>query len=91
MPFKKFWKQFQGAESFAVKDGYLYTGIHGGDIVRLQINAPKQPWEYVTKIGELCTDLHQEEICGRILGLEFDPKGNTKWNHIQKNFFIQKW
>jgi len=66
---------FKGAESFAVKDGYLYTGIHGGDIVRLQINAPKQPWEYVTKIGELCTDLHQEEICGRILGLEFDPKG----------------
>merc|ERR1712141_946423 len=61
---------FKGAESFAVKDDYLYTGIQGGDIIKLQLSAPKQPWQYVTKISyqKPCSDLHHEEYCGRILG-----------------------
>ena len=66
---------FQGAESFALKDNYLYSGIHGGDIIRLNLETPKQSWEYVTKIGAPCSDQHHEAICGRILGLEFDSKG----------------
>ena len=67
---------FQGPESFAVKGDYLYTGVQGGDILRININDPKTPWEFVTKIGSLCSASHQEEICGRPLGLEFDKDGN---------------
>ena len=59
---------FQGPESFAVQGDYLYTGVQGGDILRLNINDPKKPWEFVTKIGELCQDTHHENICGRPLG-----------------------
>merc|ERR1711988_1125960 len=66
----------KGAESFAVKDDYLYTGVQGGDILRLNINDPKKPWEFVTKIGTLCADTHQEKWCGRPLGLDFDKNGN---------------
>ena len=60
-----------------MKDDYLYTGVQGGDIIKLQLSAPKQPWQYVTKISyqKPCSDLHHEEYCGRILGLEFDQKG----------------
>jgi len=66
---------FKGAESFALKDNHLYSGIHGGDIIRLNLETPKQSWEYVTKIGAPCSDQHHEATCGRILGLEFDSKG----------------
>ena len=66
----------KGPESFAVKDDYLYTGVQGGDILRLNLNDPKRPWEFVAKIGTLCTDTHQEQLCGRPLGLEFDKKGH---------------
>jgi len=66
----------KGPESFAVQGDYLYTGVQGGDILRLNINDPKKPWEFVTKIGELCQDTHHENICGRPLGLEFDKDGN---------------
>ena len=54
----------------------MYTGVQGGDILRLNIKAPKKPWEFVAKIGTLCTDTHQEKLCGRPLGLEFDKNGN---------------
>ena len=50
--------------------------MQGGDILRLNINDPKKPWEFVTKIGTFCTDTHQEKFCGRPLGLEFDKNGN---------------
>lgn len=65
----------KGPESFAVKDDYLYTGVQGGDILRLNIADPKKPWEFVTKIGHKCTDVHHEDICGRPLGLDFDKDG----------------
>jgi hypothetical protein len=41
----------------------------------LNLNNPRQPWEFVAKIGSLCVDLHHEKTCGRILGLEFDKNG----------------
>jgi len=66
----------KGPESFTVKDDYLYTGVQGGDILRLNINDPKKPWEFVTKIGQFCQDTYHEELCGRPLGLEFDQEGN---------------
>ena len=66
----------QGAESFAVKDDFLYSGVQGGDIMKLDINQPKKPWEFVAKIGHSCTEVHQEEKCGRVLGLAFDKSGH---------------
>jgi len=66
----------KGPESFTVKDDYLYTGVQGGDILRLNINDPKKPWEFVTKIGQFCQDTYHEELCERPLGLEFDQEGN---------------
>ena len=63
----------KGPESFAIQEDYLYTGVQGGDVLRLNINDPKKPWEFVTKIGSsFCPDLQHEEVCGRILGLNFD-------------------
>ena len=54
----------------------MYTGVQGGDILRLNINDPKKPWEFVTKIGSICPDVHYEKVCGRPLGLDFDQDGN---------------
>lgn len=65
----------KGAESFTVHDGYLYSGVQGGDIIRLNIQDPRQSWEFVTKIGGYCVDLHEEKKCGRPLGLTFDLQG----------------
>ncbi len=65
----------KGPESFAVKDDFLYTGVQGGDILRLNLNDPKKPWEFVVKIGSFCQETHHEEICGRPLGLDFDTEG----------------
>lgn len=67
--------EIKGPESFAVKDGYLYTGIQGGDIIR--INLAKDPingeWETVF-FGTPCKGQYQELICGRPLGMTFHPK-----------------
>ena len=66
----------QGIESFAVKDGFLYSGVQGGDIVRLPLSDPvNQPWQVVGKIGQPCSDLSREAVCGRPLGMEFDNQG----------------
>jgi len=72
-----FFVVFQGAESFSTYKGYLYSGVQGGDIVRLPLSDPIQgPWEFYTKIGIDCEGLHEEEKCGRVLGIEIDQKGN---------------
>ncbi len=56
--------------------GFLYSGVQGGDIVRLPLSdVTSKSWNVVTKIGEPCDDLSQEAKCGRPLGMEFDPKG----------------
>ena len=66
---------FQGAEAFAERDGFLYSGILGGEIVRFDPRKPERAWEFVFKYGEKCSELHQDAICGRPLGLNFDKKG----------------
>lgn len=68
----------QGAESFAVKDGYLYSGVIGGEIIRLDLNkdpVKAQQWQKVAKIGQECKGIHDEAKCGRPLGLTFDRWG----------------
>ena len=75
---------FQGPEALAFRDGYLFTGILGGDIVRLDLKSPGFPdktvWQIVAKTGSrdgtLCDGTeHDEANCGRPLGMAFLPDG----------------
>ena len=71
----------QGAESFEYKDGYLYSGLQGGDIIRLDImkddseSLKDASWQKVGKIGKPCNSIIHEDDCGRPLGLAFDNYG----------------
>lgn len=69
----EFWHKgdFTGAECFADYDGELYTGINGGDVIKLT-NGHVTP---VAKFGKPCKGLYEEKICGRPLGLTFDKTG----------------
>lgn len=60
-----------GPEAFAAYKNELYTGIHGGDVVKLTGNHVTP----VIKFGKPCKGIYQEKICGRPLGLEFDDTG----------------
>ena len=72
---------FKGAESFALRDGYLYTGVQGGEIIRLDLmtddprSVKESSWQKVGKIGKECNTIIHEEMCGRPLGLAFDVDG----------------
>ena len=64
-----------------MRDGFLYSGVQGGDIVRIPLaDVTSKPWQVVTKIGLPCDDLSQESTCGRPLGMEFDLKGKVTTN-----------
>ncbi|KAF5291351.1 hypothetical protein FQA39_LY03502 [Lamprigera yunnana] len=63
---------FFGPEAFAVYNDELYTTIHGGNVVKL-IGEDIVP---VVKFGKPCNMPHQEHICGRPLGMQFDKNGN---------------
>ena len=66
--------QLKGPESFASRDdGYLYTGLISGLIVRIDTVALTA--EPVAKIGRPCEEQHQEETCGRPLGIAFTKTG----------------
>jgi len=71
----------KGPESFAVKEGFLYTGIYGGDIIRTDLkkkNFKNPKWEFVyhhSPNPEKCLKQSDEDICGRPLGLAFDAEG----------------
>ena len=58
-----------------MQDDFLYTGIQGGDIIR--INLAKDPlndaWETVWA-GTPCKGQYEEHLCGRPLGMTFHPK-----------------
>ena len=72
--------QLKGAESFASRDdGYLYTGLISGLIVRIDTVALTA--EPVAKIGGLCEEQYQEETCGRPLGLTFTKTGKLLGEH----------
>ena len=57
----------------------MYTGIQGGDIIRLDLNSKdaveKGAWQTVAKIGSKCANEHDEVNCGRPLGMDFDRWG----------------
>ncbi|XP_011504709.1 PREDICTED: adipocyte plasma membrane-associated protein-like [Ceratosolen solmsi marchali] len=61
----------KGPEAFASYNGELYTGIHGGFIVKVTDNKIIP----IVKFGKDCDGLWQESKCGRPLGLKFDDKG----------------
>lgn len=61
-----------GPEAFADYNGELYTTVHGGDIVKLVGNHITP----IVKTGKACQHFHQESICGRPLGFQFDQNGN---------------
>lgn len=64
--------QLTGPEAFALYNGAVYTGIHGGFVVQID-EGELRP---VVKFGQACDDLTEEHICGRPLGMKFDAAGN---------------
>ncbi|KAK3932460.1 Adipocyte plasma membrane-associated protein [Frankliniella fusca] len=64
--------QFTGPEAFAMYNGEVYTGIHGGFVVKIEGGEIKP----VVKFGENCDDIIEEHKCGRPLGMKFDAAGN---------------
>ncbi|EDV43935.2 uncharacterized protein Dana_GF18728 [Drosophila ananassae] len=56
------------------KEG-LYTGIHGGEVV--QLNVEKELLETITKVGEPCDYMFDDKKCGYPVGLALDTKGNN--------------
>lgn len=70
---KLFENQIKGPESFAVKDGFLYTGLMSGIIAR--IDPEDLSITPVARIGEECSGQYEDFKCGRPLGLTFTSTG----------------
>lgn len=68
-----FENKLKGPESFAVKDGAIYTGLISGVIVKIDPDA--LTFEPVAKIGEHCEEQYEEHKCGRPLGMSFTKSG----------------
>ncbi|KAH8362784.1 hypothetical protein KR084_000930 [Drosophila pseudotakahashii] len=62
-----------GPECLIARNNEIYTGIHGGEVIKLTANHVT----HVTKIGQPCEDIYEESRCGRPLGLAFDTQGNN--------------
>lgn len=63
--------EVHGPEAFEDHNGVLYSGIHGGEIVKF-VDGKIVP---VVKFGESCDGFWEEEKCGRPLGMKFGPDG----------------
>ncbi|KAJ9598455.1 hypothetical protein L9F63_010851, partial [Diploptera punctata] len=63
--------KIHGPEAFVDFDGVLYSGIHGGEIVKF-VDGKVIP---VTKFGKSCNGFLDEKNCGRPLGMNFGPDG----------------
>lgn len=63
--------QFVGPESLEAHGGSIYTGVIGGQILRIT-GTKVTP---VVKFGKTCEGPWDEGICGRPLGLRFDKQG----------------
>ncbi|KAG8280869.1 hypothetical protein J6590_071361 [Homalodisca vitripennis] len=63
--------QIHGPEDLKVHNGQLYTTLHGGHVVRI-VNDKIEP---IVKFGQQCEGFHEEDLCGRPLGLAFDKNG----------------
>ncbi|XP_026745332.1 adipocyte plasma membrane-associated protein-like [Trichoplusia ni] len=69
---RSFKGKFLGPEAFQVSNGELYTSLATGEIVKI---SPGGHVTFVTKIGQPCTGLVHEHICGRPLGFQIDEAG----------------
>ncbi|XP_046971306.1 adipocyte plasma membrane-associated protein [Vanessa cardui] len=65
-----------GPEAFQIYNGEVYTTLATGEIVKLSSGGHVT---FVTKIGEPCTGLVQEHICGRPLGFVIDEKNKLMY------------
>ncbi|KAH8381913.1 hypothetical protein KR009_000911 [Drosophila setifemur] len=71
---KHLWKdQVFGPENFLVREEGFYTGIHGGEVLRLNLGEKVQ---HVTKIGQPCDYIYNDFLCGYPVGLASDIKKN---------------
>ncbi|GJQ80827.1 Hmu [Trypoxylus dichotomus] len=61
-----------GPEAFADYKGVLYSSLHNGEIVKF-IDDKIIP---VVQFGKPCKGFHEERICGRPLGIQFDKDGS---------------
>jgi sugar lactone lactonase YvrE len=63
--------EVHGPETFEDHKGVLYSGVHGGEIVKF-VDDKLVP---VVKFGEPCDGFWEEKKCGRPLGMKFGPDG----------------
>ncbi|EGI67195.1 PREDICTED: adipocyte plasma membrane-associated protein-like [Acromyrmex echinatior] len=69
---KLFINEIHAPESLDSYNGQIYTGVHGGYVLRIEEDRVVP----IVKFGEKCDGIWQEHKCGRPLGLKFDKKGN---------------
>ncbi|XP_046402255.1 uncharacterized protein LOC124168175 [Ischnura elegans] len=64
-----------GPESLARRGGDLFTGILGGELLRLTPHNGGFQLANVTKFGEQCDDISEGLKCGRPMGMRFHTDG----------------
>lgn len=64
--------KLKGAEGFNSYNGEIYTGLHGGYVVKVE----EDHLVPIIKFGQKCDGIWQEAKCGRPLGLRFNQKGD---------------
>ncbi|XP_037943920.1 adipocyte plasma membrane-associated protein-like, partial [Teleopsis dalmanni] len=62
-----------GPECLIARNNEIYTGIHGGEVIKLT----NEHVTHVVKLGQPCEEIFEESRCGRPLGLAFDTQGNN--------------
>ncbi|XP_017092239.2 adipocyte plasma membrane-associated protein Hemomucin [Drosophila bipectinata] len=67
--------QVFGPENLLPGNDGLYTGIYGGEVLKLNIEDKRL--EAVTKVGKPCDYIYDLEVCGYPVGLALDTKGNN--------------
>ncbi|XP_033167857.1 adipocyte plasma membrane-associated protein [Drosophila mauritiana] len=72
---RQLWKdKIFGPECLIVHEDKIYTGIHSGEVIRLNNEESVQP---ITKIGQHCDYIFDDELCGYPVGLALDTQGNN--------------
>ncbi|XP_066996419.2 adipocyte plasma membrane-associated protein Hemomucin [Anabrus simplex] len=64
--------ELKGPEAVVSYNGHLYTGVHGGHILKIEDGELVR----VGKFGKDCDGIWEEKLCGRPLGMKFDKGGN---------------
>ncbi|XP_017055779.1 adipocyte plasma membrane-associated protein isoform X2 [Drosophila ficusphila] len=72
---RQLWKnQVFGPECLLAYNDEIITGIHGGEVLRLNKAETIQPF---TKIGKPCDFIFDDALCGYPVGLGLDTQGNN--------------